>query len=167
MWTRRKLIGTVATGAAGFAVVAQRTEAQNASGIGENQHNVMTKTCCDTCGDCAKACNKAFHYCLTQAAAGKREHTRMAAMVADCAAFCALSSELLARSSSLMLLSCRACADACARCAAECASFDADLDMKMCLQECQRCEDSCRKMVKAMEGDRPAEPRQPGSLRSK
>ena len=167
MWTRRKLIGTVATGATGFAVMGQRALAQNTAGNDEGKHNVMTKTCCDTCGDCAKACNKAFHHCLTQAAAGKPEHARMAAIAADCAAFCALSAQMLARSSTLMIVSCRACADACHRCALECASFDTDLDMKMCLQECQRCEESCRKMVKAMEGNRTAEPRQPAAERSK
>ena len=104
-----------------------------------------------------KACNKMFHHCLTQAAAGKgQQHLRMAQIAADCAEFCELSSKLLGRSSTLAMVSCTACADACNRCAQECDSFDTDLEMKMCSQECHRCEDSCRKMVK---GGASGEPR--------
>jgi hypothetical protein len=163
MWTRRKLIGTAVTGATGLTLAAPRaSNAQSASGDDQEPHGVMWKTCCDTCGDCAKACNKAFHHCLTQAVAvAKSPHGRMAQVVADCAAFCALSSELLARSSTLALISCKACAEACRRCAQECASFDTDLEMKMCLQECQRCEESCRKMIKAMDGK--STPNQPAT----
>jgi len=46
----------------------------------------------------------------------------MAHMVVDCAAFCNLSAAMIARHSSLMVESCRACAEACRRCAQECAS---------------------------------------------
>ena len=31
--------------------------------------------------------------------------------------------------------------------AQECEAFDTDLELKVCSQECQRCEESCRKMV--------------------
>ena len=110
----------------------------------------MKKSCCDACGNCAEACNKAYHYCLEQASAGKVRHAKIAQTIADCAAFCGLSATLISRQSTLMAFSCRACADACHRCAQECESFDTDIDVKMCFDACQRCEESCRDMVKAM-----------------
>jgi hypothetical protein len=148
MWTRRKLMETVAFGTTGLLVAAQRASAQVASGGDHDHHqDAMWKACADTCAECAKACNRAFHHCLTLAAAGKPEHARMAQVAADCAAFCALSSEMLGRSSSLAMVSCNACAEACRLCAQECNSVDSGAEMKDCSQECRRCEDSCRKMV--------------------
>jgi hypothetical protein len=157
MWTRRNLMGTALAGATGVAMIARRASAQDRSGGQQHEHDVMWKTCCDTCADCAKACNKAFHHCLTQAAVAKGQHARMAQTLADCAAFCALSAEMLARTSALALISCAACADACKRCAQECESFDTDMEMKSCQQECLRCEESCRKMVQSAGSKRTAE----------
>ena len=155
MWRRRDILGAVGTGAAGLALVAGKTEASDrASGDGDPKHAGMAKSCCDACGTCAEACNKAFHHCVEQASAGKARHAKMAQIVADCAAFCALSAQTISRHSVMMVLSCRACADACRRCAQECETFDTDIDMKICLDACQRCEESCRNMVKAM-GDGP------------
>ena len=149
MWTRRNLVGSVAAGAAGIALGVGRASAQNPSTGDQPQHEGMWKACCETCDSCAKACNKAFHHCMTQVAKGKAEHGRAAQSTADCAEFCTLSATMLARDSSLAMISCAACADACKRCAQDCESFDSDLEMKMCLEECKRCEESCRKMIKA------------------
>jgi hypothetical protein len=157
MWTRRNLIGSVAAGATGVAFLARRASAQDRAGAQHAEHEIMWKTCGDTCGDCAKACNKAFHHCLTQAAQAKGAHARMAQTLADCAAFCALSAQMLARSSTLAMFSCAACADACKRCAQECATFDADLEMKSCQQDCLRCEESCRKMIQTAGSGRSGE----------
>lgn len=150
MWTRRRLIETVAVGATGVALTAaHHASAQVTSGAEPEHNDAMWKTCCDVCASCAKACNKMFHHCLMQAASGKgQQHLQMAQIAADCAEFCGLSSKLLGRTSTLAMLSCTACADACKRCAQECDSFETDLEMKMCSQECLRCEESCRKMVK-------------------
>ena len=151
---RRELLGALGTGAAGLAFIANRTDAAEAGrDDGDPKHAGMEKSCCDACGDCAQACNKAFHHCVEQAAAGKARHARMAQTVADCAAFCALSTEMISRHSMMMVFSCQACGDACRRCAQECESFDTDLDMKLCFEACQRCEESCRNMVKAMGAD--------------
>jgi len=157
MWRRREVLGALGTGVAGLAFVVNKTEASDRqSGEDDPKHAGMTKSCCDACGDCANACNKAFHHCLEQASAGKARHAKMAQTVADCAAFCALSAEMISRHSMMMTMSCRACADACRRCAQECETFDTDIDMKICLDACQRCEESCRNMVKAMgDGSRP------------
>jgi hypothetical protein len=151
MWRRRDILGALGTGAAGLALVANQTQAsEQPSGGDDPKHAGMAKSCCDACGTCAEACNKAFHHCIEQASSGKPRHAKMAQMVADCAAFCALSATMISRHSMLMVLSCRACADACRRCAQECETFDTDIDMKICLDACQRCEESCRNMVKAM-----------------
>jgi len=167
MWTRRNLIGTAFAGATGVALVARRASAQNPAGADHSEHDVMWKTCANTCDDCAKACNAAFHHCLTQAAIAKGPHARMAQTLVDCAAFCRLSAEMLSRKSVLATLSCGACADACKRCAQECESFDSDLEMKACQQDCRRCEESCRKMIQSAGESRtgesnPAPARRPG-----
>ena len=125
--------GNRAAGATGVVLAAGRANAQGPSATEHEHQDAMWKTCCDTCGRLRKSCNKMFHHCMTQSAAGKgQQHLRMAQIAVDCAEFCALSAELLGRSSSLAMLSCTACADACKRCAQECDSFDSDLEMKMC-----------------------------------
>jgi hypothetical protein len=154
MWKRREILGALATGAAGVALAVNRTDAADDT-PGEDRAKLAAtmKSCGDICGDCAEACNKAFHHCLEQAAAGKAPHAKMAQITADCAAFCALSAQMISRSSAMMALSCQACAQACARCAHDCETFDTDLQMKVCLDSCKRCEESCRTMVKTMGAD--------------
>jgi hypothetical protein len=165
MWRRRELLGAIGTGA-GLALIAHRTAlADGGSGGEDPKHAAMMKICGDKCADCAEACNKAFHHCVKQAAAGKPRHATAAQAVADCAAFCALSEQMISRHSTMMALACRACADACRQCAQECESFDTDLDMKSCFDSCQRCEESCREMVKAMGADPGALPTGPGARR--
>lgn len=150
MWKRREVLGALALGTAGVTIAAERTEAADDPSEGDAKHKAAMKSCCDACGECAEACNKTFHHCTQQAAAGKAAHARIAQITADCAAFCTLSAEMIARHSALMVFSCRACADACRRCASECGTFDTDMDMKVCVEACKRCEESCRNMVKAM-----------------
>ena len=161
MWNRRELLGVLGTGAAGFALLANRSEAgddQIAQAGDEHaghdpRHAAMMKECDEACGHCEAACNAAFHHCITQAAAGKVEHAKMAQMVVDCAAFCTLSAAMISRHSSLMVESCRACGEACRRCAEECGTAGSDEMMKTCATACKRCEESCRNMVKAMGGE--------------
>jgi NAD-dependent dihydropyrimidine dehydrogenase PreA subunit len=156
MLKRREILGALGTGAAGLALFARNTDAAaGQSGTDDPKHAGMKHSCCDACGECAQACNKAFHISVELASAGKPRYARMAQTVADCAAFCALSAQMISRNSVLMTLSCQACADACQRCGQECETFDTDLDMKICLDACKRCEESCRNMVKAM-GHAPA-----------
>jgi len=151
MWRRREILGALGTGAAGLALALNKTEAgDQPSGDDDPKHAGMKRACCDACGACAEACNKAFHHSLEQSSAGKPRYAKLAQTVADCAAFCSLSAEMIARHSMMMTLSCRACADACRRCAQECETFDTDLDVKLCTEACQRCEESCRNMVKTM-----------------
>jgi hypothetical protein len=160
MWNRRELLGVLGTGAEGIALLTHRSEAgdeQIAPGAEKQhghdpRHSAILKECAEACGHCEVACNEAFHHCVSQAAAGKAEHAKMAQMVIDCAAFCTLSAAMIARHSPLMVESCQACAEACRRCAEECASSGSHDVMKNCVESCKRCEQSCRNMVKAMGG---------------
>jgi len=161
MWNRRELLGAMGTGAAGFAVLTNRSEAgdgpiaqaQEKHAGHDPRHAAMLKECDEACGHCEAACNEAFHHCISLAASGKTEHARMAQMVIDCAAFCTLSAAMIARHSPLMVESCRACAEACRRCAEECSSAEAGETMKVCVASCKHCEESCRNMVRAMGGE--------------
>ena len=178
MWRRREVLGVLGTGAAGLAIITSRLEAEAAwddkSGEHDSKHASMLKECDEACGHCSATCNATFHHCVTQAAMGKVEHAKMAQMVSDCAAFCALSAEMISRHSKLMVTSCRACAEACRRCAQECASADTlvgrfprpDEMMKACIESCRRCEESCRKMIQAMGGEHDHESGQPATRRS-
>jgi hypothetical protein len=164
MWRRRELLGALGTGAAGLALIAKGSQAADPTSAQDDpKHAGMQKSCYDACNECALACNKAFHHCVQQASAGKPRHATVAQTVADCAAFCALSAELIARRSTMMVFSCQGCADACRRCARDCESFDTDLEMKICLDACQRCEESCRNMVKEMGADPGPESKNPAT----
>ena len=173
MWNRRELLGVLGTGAAGLAILTDRSEAGQetvAPAVGTQHHHdprhaAMLKECAEACGHCEATCDETFHHCVTQAAAGKAEHARMAQMVIDCAAFCSLAAAMIARHSALMVESCRACAEACRRCAAECSSSGADEQMKKCIAACKSCEESCRNMVKAMGGEHPHEGHAAGTTR--
>jgi hypothetical protein len=161
MWKRREMLGVLGTGAAGLALLTDRSEAAagQAPTSGDPhaghdpRHAAMLKECDEACGHCEATCNAMFHHCISLAAAGKSEHAKMAQLVIDCAAFCTLSASMISRHSSLMIESCRACAEACRRCAEECGSAQADAMMKTCAAACKRCEESCRKMVHVMGGE--------------
>lgn len=159
MWNRREWLSALAAGTAGTVTLAGRSaagdsgpaQATGAAGH-DSPHAAMMKECIEACGHCEAACDEAFHHCITQAAAGKSEHARMAQMVIDCAAFCTLSAAIMARHSPLMILSCHACGEACQKCAEECGSADHGEIMKHCVQACRACAESCRKMVQMMGG---------------
>jgi hypothetical protein len=154
MWKRRDLVGALGAGAAGLALLARNSAAATDDAEGSpSKHSAMMKDCDEACGHCAAACQQAFHHCITQAASGKLSHAKMAQTVSDCAAFCSLSAELLARQSAFMALSCQACGEACRRCALECESFANDPRMKACMAACQKCVESCRNMVQMMGAD--------------
>jgi hypothetical protein len=150
MWRRRDLIGAMGMGAAGMALLPVSLAAASDDPAQEDStHSRMVSECDEACGHCAAACQKAFHHCVVLASN-------------DCAEFCNLSAQLLARHSSFMAVSCSACAEACQRCAQECESASDDPTLKACASACQKCEQSCRNMVRMMgansvnSGDRPA-----------
>ena len=88
MWRRRELIGALGTGAAGLALMANRSEAaQGQAPVLEPRHSghdprhsQMLKDCDEACGHCEAACNAAFHHCISLASQGKTPHAKMAQM---------------------------------------------------------------------------------------
>jgi hypothetical protein len=153
MWKRRDLLGVLGTSAAALVLVPGNAVATDDSDTVDSKHAAMMRECDEACGHCEAACQKAFHHCIVQASAGKPGHARMAQTVADCAAFCSLSEELIARQSTFMALSCQACAQACTQCVRECESFANDPVMKACIAACQKCEETCRNMMRMMGGN--------------
>ena len=150
MWRRRDVLGALGTSAGGMALLAGTAAVADGSDDSNSKHAAMMRDCDEACGHCEAACQKAFHHCINQAASGKPNHAKMAQTTADCAAFCSLSAELIARESAFMVLSCQACAQACSQCAGECESFANDPLMKACMTACQKCEETCRNMVRMM-----------------
>jgi hypothetical protein len=144
---RRELLGVLGTTAAGVLAVTGR-----AAGANQGHHpSEGHAECLKACQNCARSCNETFHHCCEQVAEGKKEHAKALRLVADCARFCDLSSDMIASSSPLMVYSCGACAEACKACAAECDKFEAS-EMKDCAKACDACEKTCRAMVQAMGG---------------
>lgn len=151
MWRRRELLGVVGIGAIGPALLASKSSADpDDSRKYEPRHAGMISECDKACGECASACQKAFHHCLGLASSGKAVYATVAQTMADCAAFCRLSVELLSRESSFNAISCQACAEVCHRCAEACEKFRTESPVDACFAACQRCEQTCRDMVREM-----------------
>ena len=141
---RREMLGLLGAGAVGLTAMSSR-EAVAA----DPKLDAMHKECLEACGDCAKACDMAFHHCYTQVAEGKRDHAKPLHYVADCAGFCALSACNIAKHSPLMVHSCESCAEACKATLAVVSQFDSE-EMKATAKSLERCEKSCRAMVAGM-----------------
>jgi len=140
------LLGALGTTAAGLLAVTGRAAAADRQA---HHHGEAHEDCIRACQQCSRSCNETFQHCCEQLAEGKKEHARALHLVADCAKFCNLSSDLLANGSPLMMYSCAACAEACKACAAECDKYGAP-EMKDCAKACYACEKTCRAMVRAM-----------------
>jgi hypothetical protein len=145
---RRELLGVLGTTAAGLVAMSGR-----AIGAGHQalHHSEAHDDCIRACQECSRSCNETFHHCYEQVAQGKKEHAKALRLVADCAQFCNLSSDMVASGSPLMVYSCAACAEACKACATECDKHEAT-EMKSCAKACYACEKTCRAMVRAMGG---------------
>jgi len=143
---RRELLGMLGAGTVGLAAMSGReAEAQEFA----HKMDAVHKECLEACGDCAKACDMAFHHCVMQVAEGKREHAKPLHYFADCSGFCALSACNIAKQSPLMAYSCEACGDACKATLAVVSKFDSP-EMKAATKALERCEKSCVAMVEAM-----------------
>ncbi len=139
---RRKLFGVLGTTAGGLLAATGRIAGADHKA---QRHSEAHEDCIRTCQECSRSCNETFRHCYEQVAEGKKEHAKALHLVADCAKFCNLSSDLMANGSLLMAFSCAACAEACKACAAECDKF-AESEMKDCAKMCHACEKSCRAM---------------------
>ena len=152
MMNRREVFGVL--GAAGLSALAAGEAAAQAHEHEHAHHHDKThEECLKACGDCAKSCDETFHHCYLMVADGKKEHAKSLHLLSDCAGFCALSACMIAKHSPLMIHSCLACAEACKETAAEVGKFDSP-EMKDAVKALERCEASCREMVKAMKDHR-------------
>jgi hypothetical protein len=141
---RRTMMGMVGAGAVGLAAFPGRVAK---AGTLDNVH----EDCLKACSDCAKACDETFHHCYKEVAEGKRDHAKPLHYLSDCAAFCGLSSSMIARHSPLMVDSCQSCAMACHKTAAVVEKFDSE-EMRIAAVKLRACEKSCLAMVEAMKG---------------
>jgi hypothetical protein len=136
---RREMLGMLGAGAVGLAAMSGR------EAIAHELASVQ-KECLESCADCARACDLAFHFCLSEVSEGKKEHAEPLEYFVSCAGFCALSAANLTKHSPLKYFSCQACGDACKETLAVVSKFDAE-EMKAAAKALARCEKSCKAMV--------------------
>lgn len=147
---RRELLGMVGVSALGLTAMSAKADDKSSAGHC-CELSQTHKDCLEACNECATACDVTFHHCYMQLAEGKKEHAKALHLAADCAEFCRLSASLIAKQSTLMAHSCRACAEACKNTAAEVDRFDSH-EMKDAVKKLRKCEESCRDMVAKMAG---------------
>lgn len=143
---RRELLGIIGAGSAGLLAFTGEASAAPSGHHRDKGH----QECLDACTNCAQECESMFNHCAKLVAEGHKEHLKSARTAIDCAAFCALSAQMIARMSPMMVYSCEACAKACKKCGDECAKFDMP-EMKHCAEVCRKCEQSCLEMVRSMQ----------------
>ena len=154
MSSRRELLSALAGAAGGIGLAGGLVHAQGqAPESGKpHEHGGSMKTCYDACSECARVCNHAFHHCLAQAGQGKAVHARMAQMVADSRRLLRVigrndlpwqhaHGDLVRRMRGSLSSLCPGCATS------------SDAEMKSCAESCERCEESCRNMIKTMKAD--------------
>lgn len=112
------------------------------------EHNEMMQACAKACSDCQRACDMCSTHCSHMLGEGKKEHSVTLATCQDCSTVCSGASQIVARGGPFSGIICAACVDACAKCATQCEKFPDDKHMKMCAEECRKCEKACRDMLK-------------------
>jgi hypothetical protein len=134
------------TAVATFAAFTLPTQVRAA----DHSHAGHFKECAKACADCQIVCDACFHHCAGLVADGKKEHAACMHLCVDCGECCALAAHLTARQSPLAGAACECCAKCCSECAAACAKFPDDKEMKMCAEECLKCEKACKAMLKSV-----------------
>ena len=109
------------------------------------------KGCAKVCAQCRKDCLACHQHCLGMIRHGMKEHTKSAALCADCADLCVVSEKLLARKGPMSAAACKACADAAAACAAECRKYPNMPIMKHCAGSCDKCVKACNALVASLQ----------------
>jgi hypothetical protein len=135
---RREMLGMLGAGAVGLAAMSGREAIAH-------EFAAADKECLEACADCARACDLAFHFCLSEVWEGKKEYAPPLEYFVSCADFCALSASNLTKHSPLIAFSCIACGDACNETLDVVSKFDAE-QMKAAAQALARCEKSCKSM---------------------
>ncbi|HZW06786.1 MAG TPA: four-helix bundle copper-binding protein [Phycisphaerales bacterium] len=111
------------------------------------------EACAKICHECEDECLRTIVHCLELGGEHASKHHQT--ILADCAAICAVSHNVLHRQSPLHIHTCRACAAICAACADECEKMSgrarggAADPMARCAATCRRCAESCEAMAGA------------------
>jgi len=120
--------------------------AQSKGSAMENQDPKMLDQCAEICHACQDECLEAIGCCLDQGGElGSRAHQTL---LADCAAICGVSHNLLHRHSPQHVITCPACAEVCRLCADACARLDSGGSLASCIEACRRCAESCESMAR-------------------
>jgi hypothetical protein len=133
----------------GFASLAAQ-QAPQIQPAAHSEHHEMMDSCAKACSDCQRACDSCSTHCARLVNEGKKEHLASLMTCQDCAAICSTASQIVSRGGPFSTVICTAGTDACGRCAKECEKFPGDKHMKMCSEECRKCEKACQSMVKSM-----------------
>jgi hypothetical protein len=113
----------------------------------------LLKGCIEACAECGLACTSCADACL-----GEKELEPLRKCIRlnqDCADACGTTERVLSRQlegdMSFVRAMLEACASICAACAAECQRHARHHEhCRICAGACQRCEEQCRKMLKAL-----------------
>lgn len=97
--------------------------------------------CIAACNACATECGVNFSHMV-----GKESKNECPACCIDCAAFCRLCADAVARNSLFAKQLCKLCAEVCDWCAKVCGAHEMD-HCKSCAEACRRCAEACRKMA--------------------
>ena len=113
----------------------------------------LLRDCIDACLECAGTCTACADACLGESAVASLR--RCIRLNADCADACGVVARMLARSFDGDLVFTRALLEACARicaaCGAECQRHAGHHEhCRICTDACQRCEEQCRKVLRAL-----------------
>jgi hypothetical protein len=108
--------------------------------------------CIAACLECAQACTSCADACLGE------QHVmdlrRCIRLNQDCADICAATARVLSRLIESDVAVTRAqlesCARACATCGAECHRHTSHEHCKVCAEICQRCDEQCRGVLRAL-----------------
>jgi hypothetical protein len=105
------------------------------------------RECLDACNGVRELCGRTSSHCLRQALKGRSEYVEALRVSTDCREFCALTSSLITRRSTLMGAASEACAHACEACAAACEQVELDELLLECARQCRYCARMCRELA--------------------
>ncbi len=148
---RRHLLNILGfgTGSAVLGSAAWNGSTTAAPWLDRHEGDSARDACLESCVACAVACDEAAHHCLTKLAEGDSQHADRHRATTDCAEFCRLAAQMMARQSPYMIQSCQACGEVCQKTAEIIKDGDAPV-MVEARKQMEQCVQTCREMVLAM-----------------
>src|SRR4051812_14420218 len=143
-------IGVVALSLAVAGLVAFVQQGRTAEKGDHKDNPEAMQACAKACSVCQRACDGCATHCSQQLAEGKKGHLTTLACCQDCATCCAAAAQICSRGGPCCAMICECCTKACNHCATACEKFPDDKHMKLCAEECRKCEMACKEMVKQL-----------------